>query len=54
MLLFSTVLSITDKLTPEKFIELVIEWNNTSKYAENIIPDIQWNGDGDIRGWQSL
>ncbi len=49
MLLFSTVLSITDKLTPEKFLELVIEWNNTSKYAENIIPDIHWNGERNIR-----
>jgi len=28
MLLFSTTLSISDRLTPERFIELVIDWNN--------------------------
>ncbi len=49
MLLFSTMLSITDKLTPDRFIELVIDWNNESKYQENIIPDIKWNGEHNIR-----
>ena len=49
MLLFSTMLSITDKLTPDRFIELVIDWNNESKYQENIIPDIVWNGEHNIR-----
>ena len=49
MLLFSTILSITDSLTPESFIKLVMEWNKGSNYPENIIPDMQWNGERNIR-----
>ncbi len=49
MLLFSTVLSITDELTPEKFIKLVIDWNSGSIHPENIIHGIQWNGERNIR-----
>ena len=49
MLLFSTVLPISDTLTPDSFIRLVKEWNDSSEYAENIIPDIHWNGESDVR-----
>ena len=49
MLLFSTILSVTDKLTPESFIGLVLDWNNSSNHPENIIPDIKWNGERNIR-----
>ena len=45
MLIFSTRLSVNDKLTKDEFIKLVIEWNNTSKYEANIIPGIIWNGE---------
>lgn len=45
MLIFSTRLSVNDKLTKDEFIKLVIEWNNTSKYEANIIPGICWNGE---------
>lgn len=48
MLLFSTILRINEKLTPEDFIRLVIEWNQTSSHPENIIPNIQWNGERNI------
>lgn len=45
MLLFSTMLSITDLLTKDKFIELVIKWNQESPHKDNIIADIKWNGE---------
>lgn len=45
MLIFSTRLSVNDKLTKDEFIKLVIEWNNTSMYEANIIPGIIWNGE---------
>lgn len=40
MLLFSTVLDIQDSVRLDDFIRLVIEWNNNSKYAENIVSGI--------------
>lgn len=49
MLLFSTILSINKRLTKELFIKLVIEWNQGSPHTENVIPDIVWNGDRNIR-----
>ena len=49
MLLFSTILSVTNKLTPESFISLVLDWNKSSNHPENIIPDIKWNGERNIR-----
>ncbi len=49
MLLFSTVLEINDSLTPDEFIRLAIEWNQTSTYEINRIPEIQWNGERNIR-----
>lgn len=33
MLLFSTILDINDSLTKDKFIELVIKWNQGSVLA---------------------
>lgn len=30
MLLFSTILEITDEVTPDSFIKLVLNWNETS------------------------
>lgn len=44
MLLFSTILPINEKMTKEKFIRLVIEWNQKSNYPENIIPNLVWDG----------
>lgn len=44
MLLFSTILDIESSFTPEAFIQLVLKWNATSQYAENIIENIRWNG----------
>lgn len=49
MLLFSTTLEIKDTLTKDKFIELIIQWNQSSPYEENIISDIDWNGERNIR-----
>ena len=49
MLLFSTVLDIKDSITPDDFIRLVIEWNNTSKYPENIVTGIDWQGERTVR-----
>lgn len=48
MLLFSTKLKVNDKLTKDAFVRLVIEWNQTSKYEDNIIPGIEWNGDYNV------
>ena len=49
MLLLSTILDINETMTKEVFIRLVIEWNQGSPHAENIIPGIQWNGERNIR-----
>lgn len=48
MLLFSTMLNIRN-MTEDDFIRLVIEWNNTGTYRENIIPGIVWNGERNKR-----
>ncbi len=49
MLLFSTLLKINKKMTKDNFIQLIIEWNQGSPHKSNVIPDIQWNGDHNIR-----
>lgn len=49
MLLFSTMLSITDSLTKDKFIELVIKWNQGSPHVDNVISGIEWNGERNIK-----
>lgn len=49
MLLFSTILDINDTMTKDDFIRLVIEWNQGSSHANNIISGIQWNGERNIR-----
>ena len=49
MLLFSTLLDINDTLTKDAFIKLVIEWNQGSPHANNVIPGIEWNGQRNIR-----
>ena len=49
MLLFSTLLDINDTLTKDAFIRLVIEWNQGSPHAGNVIPGIKWNGERNIR-----
>jgi len=55
MLLFSTVLNINNNLTKEKFIKLVIRWNQDNPRAYNVIPNIEWHGERHIRyGDESL
>ena len=49
MLLFSTILEIQNTLTPEAFIQLVIDWNNSSIHPENIIQGIEWHGERNVR-----
>ena len=49
MLLFSTMLQINDSMTKDAFIQLVIEWNQGSPHANNVIPGIKWNGERNIR-----
>ena len=44
MQLFSTILNINNTLTRDAFVKLVIRWNKESDYAENIIPDLSWDG----------
>ena len=44
MILFSTILNITDSLTKDAFVDLVLEWNRTSKYIENVVPNVDLNG----------
>lgn len=48
MILFSTILKIKDTMTKERFVDLVIEWNNTSKFQENIVSGV--NADGKCSG----
>ncbi|MBP5592084.1 hypothetical protein J6Y50_09580 [bacterium] len=49
MLLFSTTLEINKNLTKYAFVSLVIKWNQTSPYEENIIKGIKWNEEYNIR-----
>lgn len=49
MLLFSTILDINPTLTKDAFIKLVIRWNQESTYENNIIPDLEWHGEMNIR-----
>ena len=55
MLLFSIVLDIKDTFTADDFIRLVLEWNEGSKYAENMVSGIEWHGEHTARyGTDSL
>ena len=59
MLLFSTILDINKTMTRESFVKLVIEWNQTSTYERNIIPNLKWDGNyntrwGDAYTWLSV
>ncbi len=49
MLLFSTLLSIRPGITKDDFIRLVIEWNQSNPHRENIVPNIEWHGERNIR-----
>lgn len=49
MLLYSTTLLIKDNLTKDGFVQLVIQWNQSSPHLDNVIPDINWNGEHNIR-----
>lgn len=49
MLLFSTILDIHESLTKEKFIQLVIAWNQGSPHTENIISGLEWHGESNVR-----
>lgn len=49
MLLFSTILKITDKLNKYGFIDLLLEWNQSAKYKENIVQGVAWNGEKNIK-----
>ena len=45
MLLFSTILDINEKLTYEKFFDLILYWNEHQYYEENIIPGLHSFGE---------
>jgi hypothetical protein len=49
MLLFSTILEMNKTMTKDDFIKLVIEWNQGSPHPANVIPNIVWNGERNIR-----
>lgn len=49
MLLFSTLLEITESLTKKQFIQLITQWNEESEYKENVVPGVVWNGEKNIR-----
>lgn len=49
MLLFSTILSVSETLNKENFIALVMEWNQGAKYKENIVQGVSWNGERNIK-----
>lgn len=49
MLIFSTILEINKSMTRDAFIQLVIEWNQGSPHANNVIPGIEWHGERNVR-----
>ena len=49
MLLYSTTLRINETLTQDDFIRLVIQWNQSSPHPDNVIPNINWSGERNVR-----
>lgn len=49
MLLFSTLLDINNSMTKDSFIELILEWNQRSPHENNIIKNIEWRGERNVR-----
>lgn len=49
MLLLSTLLSIRASMTPDDFVQLILEWNRTGSYVYNVIQGIEWHGEHTIR-----
>ena len=49
MLLFSTALDVSRNMTKYAFVSLVIKWNQSSHYEENIIQGINWREDYNVR-----
>ena len=49
MLLFSTLLDINKTLYKDTFIRLVLEWNQGSPHENNVIKNICWNGERNVR-----
>lgn len=49
MILFSTMLDFNNTLTKDNLIELMIEWNQGSPHESGRIPEINWNGERNIR-----
>ncbi len=49
MLLFSTLLNINDTMTKDDFIRLVVEWNQNSPHKENVILNLAWTGERNVR-----
>ena len=49
MLLFSTILNIKEGISADELIRLVLKWNETSKYEENKVTGIAWNGEHNIK-----
>lgn len=49
MQLFSTILNIQNTLTHEKFVDLIIRWNQGSPHPNNTIENIQWDGSYNVK-----
>lgn len=49
MLLFSTILNLSDKINKDAFIDIVLKWNQSAKYRENIVQGVSWNGEKNIK-----
>lgn len=48
MLLFSTILAINETMSKDAFILLVLEWNQNSPHRNNIVPNVDWNGEHNV------
>lgn len=49
MQLFSTTLRIKATMTHDDFIRLIIKWNQDSPHKENVIPEMHWSGERNIK-----
>lgn len=49
MQLFSTILNIQNTLTHEKFVDLIIRWNQGSPHPNNKIENIEWDGTYNVK-----
>lgn len=42
-------MNLSDKINKDAFINIVLKWNQSAKYKENIVQGVSWNGEKNIK-----